>query len=130
MCLELLPFKQFNWESIGQRPGKRVSGHRNGKELRMTEREKLKQELITEIVRMGYPQEFGAMLADSLGTEMTMARMLAYLRAASPGSAEEIADEMLAILSDRDRWQEKKINEYYNRKYNEYLWFYRNEDSE
>ena len=96
----------------------------------MTEREKLKQELITEIVRMGYPQEFGAMLADSLGTEMTMARMLAYLRAASPGSAEEIADEMLAILSDRDRWQEKKINEYYNRKYKEYLWFYRNEDSE
>lgn len=96
----------------------------------MNRREKLKQEVIEAVEKLGYPGEFGAVIADSLGTELTMNRMLAYLRAASPGSAEEIADEMLAILSDRDRWQEKKINAYYNRKYNEYLWFYRNEDSE
>lgn len=96
----------------------------------MNRREQLKQELIAAVEKLGYPEEFGAVIADSLGTELTMNRMLAYLRAASPGSEEEIADEMLAILSDRDRWQEKIINEQYNRKYNEYLWFYRNQDED
>ncbi|MGI6191149.1 hypothetical protein [Eubacterium sp. F2] len=96
----------------------------------MNRREKLKQEVIEAVEKLGCPGEFGAVIADSLGTELTMNRMLAYLRAASPGSEEEIADEMLAILSDRDRWQEKIINEHYNRKYNEYLWFYRDQEED
>ena len=82
----------------------------------------IRDRLIWTIARMGYPEEFGAAVADSLGTEMTMSRMIWYLQHAKPRSAEEIADEMLAILDDRDRWVKKKKVEYYNRKYNEFLY--------
>ena len=36
---------------------------------------------------------------------------------------EMIADEMLAIMEDRERWIRKKTAEYYNGKYNELLWY-------
>ncbi len=78
--------------------------------------------LVEAVVGMGYPEPFGRAIADSLGTEKMMVRMTAYLRQARPGSAEEIADEMLAILSDRDRWVRKKQAEYYNSRYNRLLW--------
>ena len=86
-----------------------------------TEREVLFEQIVSRLSGMGYPESFGRMIAGSLGTEMTMRRMLQYLHAAKPESAEDIADEMLAILSDRDRWREKKINEHYNSKLNAYL---------
>ena len=62
----------------------------------MDERERITEELIQQLVRMGYPAEFGAAIANNLRTEKTMNRMIRYLRNASPRSAEEIADEMLA----------------------------------
>ena len=68
---------------------------------------------------MGHPEVFAALIADSLGTEKTMSRMISYLGKTGTQSAEQIADEMLAITADRDRWVEKKKNEYYNQKYNE-----------
>ncbi len=83
----------------------------------------IRETLIDTIVRMGYPEEFGAAIADSLGSEKTMTRMTRYLHSAKPKSAEEIADEMLAILDDRDRWIKKKTTEYYNQKYNEILYY-------
>ena len=89
----------------------------------MDERARLYQELIKTIVRMGYPEAFGQLVADHLRTEMTMRRMIGYLRQAHPTSAEEIADEMLAIMDDRTRWIQKKETEYYNRKYNEMLYY-------
>lgn len=89
----------------------------------MDERARLREELIRKVARMGYPAEFGMVIADSLGTEMTMGRMIGYLNSAHPRSAEEIADEMLAILSEREQWQKKKAAEHYNRKYNELLWY-------
>ncbi|MDD5987674.1 MAG: hypothetical protein PUC26_07740 [Eubacteriales bacterium] len=71
--------------------------------------------IIEEILAdRGYPKELGTMIARELGTPSTMNRMIAYLLSAEPGSAEEIVDEMLAIIADRDKWREKKINEYYN----------------
>ena len=85
----------------------------------MDERAMLRKELIETIVRMGYPEEFGAAVADNLRTEKTMGRMIGYLRHARPRSMEEIADEMLAIMEDRERWIQKKSAEYYNMKYNE-----------
>ena len=78
-------------------------------------------ELVGTIVRMGYPEEFGRMIAKNLGSEKTMRRMTNYLRNAGPRSAEEIADEMLAIMSDRERWIRKKEAEKANAKYNELL---------
>ena len=48
----------------------------------MNQRQRIHQELVQTIVRMGYPEEFGKAIADSLGTEMTMDRMIRYLEAA------------------------------------------------
>ena len=78
-------------------------------------------DLIEAIVRLGYPEEFGKTIAKNLGSEKTMRRMTAYLYSAKPRSAEEIADEMLAIMSDRERWIAKKEAEEANARYNEYL---------
>ena len=85
-------------------------------------REEMHAQLVDLIERMGYPREFGHAVAASLGTEKTMGRMMNYLIKVRPATPEEIADEMLAIQADRDRWREKKMNEYYTRKYNEYLY--------
>lgn len=84
---------------------------------------KVREDLIETIVKMGYPQEFGEAIADNLRTEKTMGRMIGYLLSAKPQSAEEIADEMLAICEDRNRWIQKKQAEYYNSKYNELLYY-------
>lgn len=93
----------------------------------MTEQEriksKLRSELVATLVKMGYPEEFGYVIAAQLGTESTMQRMIGYLHNAKPRSAEEIADEVLSICDDRDRWVSKKKAEYYNSKYNELLYY-------
>jgi hypothetical protein len=47
--------------------------------------------------------------------------MSGYLRHARPRSAEEIADEMLAIMEYRERWIQKKSAQFYNSRYNEIL---------
>jgi len=86
-----------------------------------TSKEQLQQSLIAQIARMGYPEEFGMVLAAELKTENAMERMLSYLVRCGPSSAEEIADEMLAIKEINAAWQQKKINEYCNMKYNELL---------
>ncbi len=72
------------------------------------------QSLIDAIERLGYPQEFGVVLAQELRTDNAMERMTAYLRSARPSSPEEIANELLAITSMRDRWVEQKIGEHAN----------------
>ena len=81
------------------------------------------RELVDTIVKMGYPEDFGKLIAKNLGSEKTMRRMTAYLRNAKPRSAEEIADEMLAIMSDRERWIQKKEAEQANARYNELLYY-------
>ena len=68
--------------------------------------------------------DLGAVNVDALllgDTEKTMSRMIGYLNHAKPRSAEEIADEMLAIMEDRERWIKKKSAQYYNSRYNEIL---------
>lgn len=79
--------------------------------------------LIEAVVSMGYPEEFGKAIAKNLGSENTMRRMTAYLYHARPRSAEEIADEMLAIMSDRERWIRKKETERANARYNELRYY-------
>ena len=87
-------------------------------------------DLIRTLARMGYPDEFGAAIADNLRTEKMIRRMIRYLDHARPRSAEEIADEMLAIMEDRERWIQKKTTEYYNSKYNELLYYGLGEEEE
>ena len=50
-----------------------------------------------------------------------MKRMTAYLYSARPAAAEEIADEMLAIMSDRDRWKDLMESREANARYNAIL---------
>ncbi|MBR3183142.1 MAG: hypothetical protein IKF61_02170 [Firmicutes bacterium] len=75
-------------------------------------------ELYNLMVRCGYQEEFAALIAKELSTEYTADRMMRYIRR-GPHSLEEVADEMLAILSDRDRFKAKNQAEYAQQKINE-----------
>ena len=70
------------------------------------------------MVKKGYPEPFSELIAKELSTDFTATRMMGYI---SKGwhSLEEVADEMLAILSDRDRIREKHELEYNQSKINE-----------
>jgi hypothetical protein len=83
--------------------------------------EKKSEQLIQILQRYGYPASFGEIIAKELHTEKALNRMISYLLQGKPSSAEEIADEMLAIEADRQQWIQKKTAEYTNRKYNELL---------
>jgi len=87
----------------------------------MTSLERATEDLIQTLRKMGYPESFGLLIAANLRTEKMIGRMIGYLKNAKPQSDAEISDEMLAIMDDRDRWTQKKMSEYYNSKYNEYL---------
>ena len=84
-------------------------------------RKRKKRELIDILIRMGFSAELGEAIAANLRTEKPMNRMIGYLLSAQPRTEEDIVDEMLAIMSDRDTWIRKKEAEFYNQKYNEYL---------
>ena len=84
----------------------------------MTSKEQTRLSLIETIKRLGHPEEFGMLIAAELGTEKQMARMISYLVRLKPQSAEEIADEMLSIKEEFERYREKKVIEYYNEKNN------------
>lgn len=88
--------------------------NRNGGRSAMDARERARQKLIETVVGLGHPQEFGVLIADELRTEKAMGRMTAYLRNARPTQLETIADEMLAIIAERDMWVERKISEHAN----------------
>ena len=69
-------------------------------------------ELIAAIVELGYPEEFGLVLAGELRSDNAIRRMTAYLRSSGFQPPEQIADEMLAICEQRDRWIERKKSEW------------------
>ena len=94
----------------------------------MNARERARTRLLRAFVELGFPEEFGVVVADSLRGEKSMDRMAGYLRAARPTSMEQIADEMLAIMADRDSWVEKKISEHANGKITEFYNRPRDED--
>ena len=89
--------------------------------MKTSSKQAVYEELVDTIERMGYPREFGMLIADSLKGEKSMARMSSYLHQFRPASAEEITDEMLSIVEENSRWREKKISEYYNRKLNKIM---------
>ena len=77
-------------------------------------KERAYQELVDAVVDLGYPEEFAEVLAHELGGEKSIRRMASYIRQAQPTSPEQIADEMLAIVSQRHTWVEKKMSEHAN----------------
>lgn len=82
-----------------------------------------KDELVREIHSLGFPDEFGWLIARNLGSPKAIGRMTGYLRQVRPRKAEMIADEMLAIMSEIEAWKRKKQAEAANAAYNELLWY-------
>ena len=66
-------------------------------------------ELYRLLLEKGYPKEFCAEIAyKNMNTDYTATRMLGYLYRVSNPRIEDLVDEMLAILSDRDQIVRKK----------------------
>lgn len=88
-------------------------------------------ELFRELARRGYPPEFCELISRQLNTTWTANRMLGYLRYLPKLKEEDIVDEMLGILEDRNRIRQKKEMEYYQSKINEmYAYGFEEEDFE
>ena len=70
-------------------------------------------ELYKVLLDRGYPKDFCAEIAyRNMKTDYTATRMLGYLYRVSDPRIEDLVDEMLAILSDRDAIIQKKELEY------------------
>ena len=66
-------------------------------------------ELYKLLLSKGYPKEFCAEIAyKNMNTDYTATRMLGYLYRVTDPRIEDLVDEMLAILSDRDQIIRKK----------------------
>lgn len=70
-------------------------------------------ELYRLLLEKGYPKEFCAEIAyKNMNTDYTATRMLGYLYRVTDPRIEDLVDEMLAILSDRDAIVQKKEMEH------------------
>ena len=70
-------------------------------------------ELYKVLLDRGYPKEFCAEIAyKNMNTDYTATRMLGYLYRVINPRIEDLVDEMLAILSDRDAIIQKKEMEH------------------
>lgn len=78
-------------------------------------------ELYDIMIKRGYPEQFCAQITKNLNTDWTAQRMIGYLSHYKDLPLEEIADEMLAILSDRNRIVQKHVLEETNARWNEFL---------
>ena len=80
-----------------------------------------KSDLCREVLSLGFPREFGDLLAKELGSPRAMGRMTAYLRSTKSHSVEMIVDEMLAIASEAETWRQRKESQEAQASYNEWL---------
>ena len=78
-------------------------------------------ELYNLMLQRGYPEQFCDEVTKNLNTDFTAKRMIGYLLHYQKLPLEEVADEMLAILSDRNRIMQKKELESINSSWNNYL---------
>lgn len=79
-------------------------------------------ELYQMLLKRGYPEPFCDEVSRNLNTDWTANRMMGYLSHYKKLPMEEIADETLAILSDRSRIMQKKDLEATNARWNEIMW--------
>ena len=70
-------------------------------------------ELYRLLLSKGYPKDYCAKIAyKNMNTDYTATRMLGYLYRVTDPRIEDLVDEMLAILSDRDAIIQKKEMEH------------------
>ncbi len=79
------------------------------------------REFMTAAGEIGLPEEVSRIIARNLSSPIGLRRMASYLRNAHPRSMEEIADEMVALMEDREAWIRKKQAEESSNRYNEWL---------
>ena len=65
-------------------------------------------ELYNLLLRRGYPEPFCDEVTKNLNTDWTAQRLIGYLSHYQKLKMEDVADEVLAILSDRNRIMKKK----------------------
>ncbi|MBU5429459.1 hypothetical protein KQI22_05145 [Kineothrix sp. MSJ-39] len=82
----------------------------------------ISEELYDILQEKGYSQQFSELITRNLNTDFTAGRMIGYLSHYTNLPEEEIVDEMLAILSDRNRIMQKKGMEQNNAKWNQMKW--------
>lgn len=87
----------------------------------MKERSEMSMELYDIMVSRGYPEEFCDLITKNLNTDFTAGRMIGYLSHYQELPLEEIVDEMLSILTDRNRIIQKKKLEQNNTEWNRFL---------
>lgn len=78
-------------------------------------------ELRAVLSQCGFPDELGLVLANQLRSDKAIFRMKQYICQTKPKTVEEIADEMISILTDIENWKTKKMNAYYNGQLNSLL---------
>jgi len=88
----------------------------------MKPRTEKSMELYNLMVKRGYPKEFCEQITLNLNTDWTAQRMIGYLYHYDKLPMVDVADEMLAILSDRNQIMQKKDLEETNAKWNEMTW--------
>lgn len=74
-----------------------------------SKRTQLSLDVTAQLLQMGFSDAFARLVGEQLNTDFTARQMLGYLRDANPQTMEEVADEMLGILSLRDKLVERKI---------------------
>lgn len=74
----------------------------------MKPRSEMSMELYDMMLDRGYPEEFCDLITKNLNTDFTAGRMIGYLSHYQELPLEEIVDEMLSILTDRNRIMQKK----------------------
>ena len=87
----------------------------------MKPRSEMSMELYDMMLDRGYPEEFCDLITKNLNTDFTAGRMIGYLSHYQELPLEEIVDEMLSILTDRNRIMQKKKLESNNAEWNRFL---------
>ena len=80
-----------------------------------------KDNLMTAMRSLGFPDELGEAVAKNLGSPKAMDRMTSYLRNVRPTTPELVVDEMLAIQSVIESWKARKSSLEANAAYNDVL---------
>lgn len=94
----------------------------------MKQRTEVSMQLYKLMLERGYPEEFCDIITKNLNTDFTAQRMIGYLYHYDHPPVEEIADEMISILSNRNQIMEKKELEEVNARWNDFLMNGFNED--
>lgn len=88
----------------------------------MKQRSEKSMELYHILLDRGYPKGFADEVTYNLNTDWTAGRLIGYLRHYDRLPMEDVADEVLAILSDRNSIMQKKEMEAVNARWNEIMW--------